>query len=119
MTFNAKIHQHPDAVFGKDTPANDDVLMQLVEKLKVSDVRAFTTDHQSKIATAIAAASRRLVEDYSELVKERDGLAELRVELNALRIEIEAREQAVTAREALLGLRPQPEPKKSFFNFWK
>ena len=116
MTAAAKV-KHPDAVFGPD----EDIVMQLVERLKVSDVRAFTPDNQSKISLAISAAAKRLVEDYTQLVKDREALAEIRLTLDSKRIEIEAREAAVSARETLLGLHPTPEaaPKKSVFHFWK
>lgn len=118
MTLNAKIKNHPDAVFGKDDPSEDVVVMQLVDKLKTADVSAFTPAQQSKLATAIAIAAKRLVEDYSELVKEREGMMEVRTELEVLRLEVEAREAAIQAREVLLGIHPAA-PKKSGFTFWR
>ena len=116
MTATAKM-KHPDAVFGPD----EDVVMQLIERLKVSDVRAFTPDNQSKISLAISAAAKRLVEDYTQLVRDREALVDIRIQLDAKRVEIEAREAAVSAREILLGLHPEPvaAPKKSILNFWK
>lgn len=117
MTFNAKISKHPDAVFGKDNASND-TLMELVERLQGTDICALTTPQQSTLARAVAAASRRLVEDYAQLIRERDEVTTERNELNVKLIEIEAREQSVIARETLLGLRPAPV-KKSRFNFWR
>ncbi len=111
MTAAAKI-KHPDAVFGPD----DDLLMQLVDRLKVTDTSALSPSAQHALATAMAAASRRLVEDYTALERDRDALAEERSKLTALRLEVETREQAVTAREVLLGIRPKA---KRRFLLWK
>lgn len=116
MTFNSKI-KHPDAVFGADDPAND-TLMQLVEKLQSSNISALTPAQQSTLSRAIAAASRRLVEDYTKLVTEREEVTRQRNELAIKEIEVDAREQSVIARETLLGLRPAPA-KKSLLTFWR
>lgn len=118
MTSAQKTKSHPDAVFGPD----EDVLIQLVERLKVTDVRAFTPDNQTKISLAIAAAAKRLVEDHTKLVQDREYLTEVRIRLETHRAEIEAREASVQARETLLGLYPAPQAdiqRKSFFHFWK
>jgi hypothetical protein len=111
MTAAAKI-KHPDAVFGPD----DDLLMQLVDRLKVTDVSALSPTAQNQIATAISTAANRLVEDYTSLERDRKQLAEERSQLTSKRIEIETREAAVTARETLLGLH---QPPKRRFLLWK
>jgi len=116
MTFNTKISKHPDAVFGADDAAND-TLMQLVEKLQSSNVSALTPAQQSTLARAIAAASRRLVDDYSKLITEREEVTRQRNELAIKELEVDTRENAVIARETLLGLRPAP--KKSILTFWR
>ena len=113
MTAAAKI-KHPDAVFGPD----DDVLIQLVDRLRVTDIPSLTPSNQNTLAQAISAAARRLVTDYDTLARERDDLTSQRNELTAKRVEIEAREAAVTARETLLGLHPA-RPKRNPFHFWK
>lgn len=112
MTAAAKI-KHPDAVFGPD----DDLLMQLVDRLKVTDASALSPTAQHALTTAIAAAARRLVDDYTALERDREILSEERTKLTALRIEVETREQAVTAREVLLGIRPAPKRRR--FLLWK
>lgn len=112
MTAAAKI-KHPDAVFGPD----DDLLMQLVNRLKVTDASALSPSAQSQLATAISAAASRLVEDYTALERDRKQMSEERSELTAKRIEIEAREAAVTARETLLGLHGQTKRRR--FLLWK
>jgi hypothetical protein len=117
MTFNAKINKHPDAVFGKDD-ADNDTLMQLVERLQHADISALTPAQQSTLSRAVAAASRRLVDDYGKLVQEREEVTRQRNELSIKALEVETREQSVNARETLLGLRPAPV-KKSILTFWR
>lgn len=114
MTAAAKINKHPDAVFGPD----EDVLIQLVDRLRVTDIASLTPSNQNKLAQAISAGARRLVADYDALTRDRDAVTAERNELTAKRVEIEAREAAVTARETLLGLHPA-KPKRNPFHFWK
>lgn len=112
----AKINPHPDAVFGPD----GDALLELVERLKVTDTSALSSAASSKLATGLAAAARRIVADYTSLERDRASVAEERAKLTALRLELETREASVLARETLLGLYPAPEPApKRGWHFWK
>lgn len=110
----AKIKKHPDAVFGPD----EDVLIQLIERLRVADLSELPPSGQAKTAHAIAAAAKRLITDYDALTRDRAQVTADRNELTAKRVEIEAREAAVTARELLLGLHPAVA-KRTIFKFWK
>lgn len=110
---------HPDAVFGRDIPDEDDVLIQLVDRLKTRDVTALSPAASSKLAVALAAASRRIVDDYTSLCRDRERIETERAKLTALRLELETREAAVTARETLFVMHPTQPEKRRRFLFWK
>lgn len=110
---------HPDAVFGRDIPDEDDVLIQLVDRLKTRDVTALSPAASSKLAVALSAASRRIVDDYTALCRDRERITTEREKLDALRIELEAREAAVTARETLFVMHPTPANPRRRFLLWK
>jgi hypothetical protein len=106
-------------VFGQELTPNNDLLVQLVDKLQSADTSALPPPAQPRVAAAIAVAAQRLVSDYARLTMLKNEVEQAHLELEARTEELNTRESLVTARETLIRLHPTtdaaPKTKRSWW----